>query len=38
MYAKSDAISNIDWAFWFALSSPVLGALLGWLVVFILAR
>ena len=29
---------NVDWSFWFAVSSPILGALLGWLGVFILAR
>jgi len=32
------AASQIDWAFWFVMSSPILGVLLGWVGVFILAR
>ena len=35
---RTHAISNVDWAFWFALLSPVIGVLLGVLGVFILER
>jgi hypothetical protein len=34
---RTHAISNVDWAFWFALLSPVIGVLLGALGVFVLA-
>ena len=38
MQTKCEAISNVDWAFWFALLSPVIGVLLGVFGVFVLAR
>jgi len=38
MHAKGQAITNVDWALWFALFSPIIGVLLGVLGVFILAH
>jgi hypothetical protein len=35
---RTHAISDVDWASWFALLSPVFGVLLGALGVFILER
>jgi hypothetical protein len=37
MHAKGHAITNADWALWFAVFSPIIGVLLGVLGVFILA-
>ena len=37
MHAKGHAITNVDWALWFAVFSPIIGVLLGVLGVFILA-
>jgi membrane-anchored protein YejM (alkaline phosphatase superfamily) len=38
MHAKGQAITNVSWALWFALFSPIIGVLLGALGVFILAH
>jgi hypothetical protein len=38
MHAKGHAITNVDWALWFAVFSPIIGVFLGVLGVFILAR
>ena len=38
MHAKGLAIANVDWAFWFAVSSPVIGVFVGVLGVFIVTR
>ena len=38
MQAKGKAIKNVDWSFWFVVSSPILGVLLGWVGDFVLAR
>ncbi len=38
MHTKSQAIRNMDWAFWFALLSPAIGVLLGAFGVFVLAQ
>ena len=38
MQTKCEATSNVDWAFWFALLSPMIGVSLGALGVFVFAR
>ena len=38
MHAKGHAIANVDWAFWFAVFSPVIGVFVGVLGVFIVTR
>jgi len=38
MHAKRQAITNVEWALWFAVFSSITGFLLGALGVFILAR
>jgi len=38
MHAKGQAITNVDWALWFASFSPIIEVLLGALGVFILAH
>jgi hypothetical protein len=38
MQTKYAAISNMNWALWFAVFSPIFGVLLGVAGVFVLAR
>ena len=38
MQTKCAAISNMNWALWFAVFGPIFGVLLGALGVFVLAR
>ena len=35
---RTHAISNVDWAFWFAILSPITGALLGYLTLLLFYR
>lgn len=38
MHGKLQAITNMDWALWFAVFSPVIGVSLGALGAFVLTR
>jgi glycerol uptake facilitator-like aquaporin len=38
MHTKSQTIGNDNWALWFAIVTPIIGALLGMLGIFVLAR